>query len=1364
MLVGGLGGVGGLGTAAQATTQPVDAGRYTAPPPGTGQPDFGPSVKIFDPSMPVGQIQAAVDAVRDQQVDNEMGTQRWALLFKPGTYGTSTSPLIIQVGYYTEVAGLGQNPTDVTINGHVDVYNRCRAASGCTALDSFWRSVSNVTINVMGLTGCRAGADFWAASQAAPVRRVNIAGGKLSLMDSCTDGPQYASGGFIADSKTGDVVNGSQQQYLVRDSSVGAWSNGVWNQVFAGVQGAPAQSYPDPPYTTLARDPASREKPYLYVDSLGAWKVFVPAPRTDHTGTTWENGPTLGRAIPLSKFFVAKPSDSVATINSKLSHGLNLLFTPGVYDVTKTIAIKNADTVVLGMGIATLTAVDGAVVMTTANVQGVDIAGITIDAGTKNSPVLLQIGTKNRHGGTSDPADPTALQDVFFRVGGPHVGKATVSLELNTDNAIIDDIWVWRADHGNAGSVGWDVNTGKNGVIINGDNVTATGLFVEHYQQYNVIWNGENGKTVFFQNELPYDAPNQAAWQHDGVLGWAGYKVADSVTTNELWGGGSYVFTNVDPTLHATRGFEVPNKPGVKLHDLLTVQLGAGTLDHVVNDKGLEVTSAGVGIPSCVVLYPSDDATAPTVAITDNVDGATATGKVTFTFTFSEDVCSFTADDIAVTGGSRGSFTRVNARTATLVVPPAENSSGTIDVSMAKATFTDLAGNANTTTATAQQAFDTTTPLTVAITDNVPAATATGDVTFAFTFSQDVGTSFTADDIVATGGTKGAFVRVDGKHATLVVTPTANSTGTVNVNVAAGTFNDLAGKANTASATAKQAYDTTSSPPPAPPAWSVTFDDSATNYTLTDFGDNGGAVVADPAGGTNKVAQVSKGLLASATAGTTVSTGANLSVDTIPFTAASTKLTMRVYSPAAGVRVRMKVENAGNPGMNVETDAFTTTSGAWETLTFDFGDPSTHFIPDGPTTYDLTKPTQSLNLANTYNKVSVFFDYFVGAGGYAPMPADRTYYVDDLTFVPNAPVPPSPAGTIITFDESTPPVLTGFGGAADSTVAADPANAANKVAKVVKAAGSETWAGTTVSNLPNQAIAPIGFSTTKTAVTARVWSPDAGIAVRLKVENATNGAQTIETEATTTVAGGWETLTFNFANQVAGTPAMDLAVTYNKASIFFDFGTVGTGKTYYLDDLDFTFNGGALPPSPPTWSVSFDDSATNYALTDFGDNGGAVVADPAGGTNKVARVSKGLLASATAGTTVSTGANLSVDTIPFTAAHTKLTMRVYSPAAGVRVRMKVENAGNPGMNVETDAFTTTSGAWETLTFDFGDPSTHFIPDGPTTYDLTKPTQSLNLASTYNKVSVFFDYFVGVGGYAPMPADRTYYFDDLSGVS
>ncbi|MDP9987026.1 adenylyl cyclase [Arthrobacter sp. FW306-05-C] len=601
---GGAGAQASPGAVPETSPQLVPAAPQA--PSQAGQHPFGPNVYVFDPSMPVAQIQSTVDSIAAQQVDDEMGTNRYSLLFKPGTYGTPEEPLIVQVGYSTEVAGLGAAPTDVTINGHVDVYNRCLAADNCIALNNFWRSLSNLTINVTGLEGCRSSANFWAASQASPMRRVNITGGNLSLMDYCTAGPQYASGGFIADSKAGAIINGSQQQYLVRDSSIGSWSNGVWNQVFSGVAGAPADSFPTPPYTTLANTPISREKPYLTLDSEGQYSVFVPAVRQDSAGTTWENGPTEGRSIPLADFYIATPGDSVQAINSQLARGKNLLLTPGVYDVDRSIEVKRANTVVLGLGMTTLTAVKGAVPLTVADVPGVDIAAVTVDAGEVNSPALMRLGKAipGEGGGPansgirSDPANPTTLHDVFFRIGGPHVGKASVSLEVNSDNVLLDHIWAWRADHGNG--VGWTTNTGRNGVIVNGNNVTATGLFVEHYQQYNVIWNGENGRTVFFQNELPYDAPNQAAWQHDGVLGWAGYKVAGSVRTHELWGGGSYVYNNVDPTIHATRGFEVPVTPGVKLHSLLTVNLGAGTLDHVVNDTGAPVSTAAVGVPSYV--------------------------------------------------------------------------------------------------------------------------------------------------------------------------------------------------------------------------------------------------------------------------------------------------------------------------------------------------------------------------------------------------------------------------------------------------------------------------------------------------------------------------------------------------------------------------------------------------------------------------------------------------------------------------------------------------------------------------------------------------------------------------------------------
>src|SRR3954465_12113386 len=178
-------------------------------------PDLGPNVKVFDPSMSTAEIKATVDAIAGQQVPDQFGTHRYALLFKPGTYGTPTDPLNFQVGYYTEVAGLGASPTDVTINGTIDVYNQCDRPENCVALVNFWRSLSNLTIKVAGKSGCQVG-EFWATSQAAPMRR-GRGDGLTTFMDDGTP-PSFASGGFVSDSQfTGTVVNGSQQQYLVRD-------------------------------------------------------------------------------------------------------------------------------------------------------------------------------------------------------------------------------------------------------------------------------------------------------------------------------------------------------------------------------------------------------------------------------------------------------------------------------------------------------------------------------------------------------------------------------------------------------------------------------------------------------------------------------------------------------------------------------------------------------------------------------------------------------------------------------------------------------------------------------------------------------------------------------------------------------------------------------------------------------------------------------------------------------------------------------------------------------------------------------------------------------------------------------------------
>ena len=433
------------------------------------------------------------------------------MFFAPGTYGSSTTPLIFQVGYYTTVAGLGLNPGDVVVNGQINVYNQC-FGTNCIALDNFWRSLSNLTINVAGGTSCSNTTDFWAVSQAAPFRRVHV-NGLLSLMDYCDGSPDFASGGFIADSQfTGaSITNGSQQQWVTRNSSLDGWSNGVWNQVFCGDPGAPAQSFGVAganPYTTLATCPTTEEEPFLYTDSQGNYRVFVPAAQHDSSGPAWAGGSEAGTSVPLSKFFVASPSTSVLAIDLALAAGRDLILTPGVYDLDQSIVVSRPGTVVLGLGMATLVPQRGNAAMVVIPNTGVKVSGLIIDAGPVKSPVLLSVGTP----GPGSASNPDLIQDVFFRIGGAETTpvSATISLLDNASNSILDDVWAWRADHGNA--VGWTVNTADTGVVVTGDNVTAYGLFVEHFQKNEVIWSGQGGTDIFFQNEMPYDPPSQSAW------------------------------------------------------------------------------------------------------------------------------------------------------------------------------------------------------------------------------------------------------------------------------------------------------------------------------------------------------------------------------------------------------------------------------------------------------------------------------------------------------------------------------------------------------------------------------------------------------------------------------------------------------------------------------------------------------------------------------------------------------------------------------------------------------------------------------------------------------------------------------------
>ncbi|MEV0690698.1 coagulation factor 5/8 type domain-containing protein [Streptomyces sp. NPDC050388] len=543
--------------------------------------DLGPNVIVFDPSTP--GIQAKLDEVFARQESAQFGPGRYQFLFKPGTY----HGLNAQLGFYTSLSGLGLSPDDTTINGDVTVDAGWFDGN---ATQNFWRSAENLALVPVN------GTNRWAVAQAAPFRRMHIRGG-LNLAPA---GYGWASGGYIADSRIDGVVGPySQQQWYTRDSSVGGWTNAVWNMVFSGVQGAPAQSFPEPPYTTLDRTPISREKPFLYLAGAD-YRVFLPALRRDARGVTWGNGTPRGTSLALDRFYVAKPGDSAATLNQALDQGLNLLLTPGIYHVDQPVRVNRAGTVVLGLGYATLIPDNGVTALKVADVDGVRLAGFLVDAGPVNSPTLVEIGP---NGASRDhSADPITVQDVFIRIGGAGPGKATTSMVVNARHTIVDHTWIWRADHGEG--VGWETNRCDYGVVVNGHDVLATGLFVEHFNKYDVQWNGERGRTIFFQNEKAYDAPNQAAVQNGSIKGYAAYKVGDHVTTHEGWGMGSYCYYNVNPSIVQHHGFAAPNRPGVRFHHLLVVSLsGHGQYECVINDTG-SPTSGTSTVPSKVVSYP----------------------------------------------------------------------------------------------------------------------------------------------------------------------------------------------------------------------------------------------------------------------------------------------------------------------------------------------------------------------------------------------------------------------------------------------------------------------------------------------------------------------------------------------------------------------------------------------------------------------------------------------------------------------------------------------------------------------------------------------------------------------------------------
>ena len=498
----------------------------------------------------------------------------------------------------------------------------------------------------------------------------------------------------------------------------------------------------------------------------------------------------------------------------------------------------------------------------------------------------------------------------------------------------------------------------------------------------------------------------------------------------------------------------------------------------------------------------------------------------------------------------------------------------------------------------------------------------------------------------------------------------------------------------------------------------VTFDNSNLTYTLVDFGGNASTVATDPTGGNNKVAKITKTNSAETWAGTTIG-GTTGFITAIPFAQGATKISVKIYSPDSGIVVKLKVEDPNDGNKSVETDVKTSKVNAWETIEFDFSKQATG--------------TAAINFGYSYKKMSIFFNFGVNGS----TAGEKVYYCDDIRFIPAA---LSQLNLPVTFDNNTVDyTMIDFGGNT-SSVAPDPTSQGNMVAKVIKGAAAELWAGTTVGTAAGFSSA-IPFTNSLTKMSVKVFSPDSGIVVKLKVEDPNDGNKSVETDVKTSKANAWETLEFDFSKHSTGTAAINLTYTYKKLSVFFNFGTTGATagvKTYYFDDVKFvtpTIEKISLP-------VTFDKANTDYTMIDFGGNSSSIAADPSQANNNVAKVIKGAGAELWAGTTVGTPAGLATP-IQFTSFGHKMNMRVYSPDAGITVRMKIEDPNNGQISVETDAKTTKANAWETLEFDFANQAAG--------------TAAINYANTYQKLSVFFNF--GVTG--ATAGEKTYYFDDIA---
>ena len=550
---------------------------------GVTQP-FGKGSYLFSPADAMDEIHRITEDVFKKQHHAQFGTDRYVFLFLPGDYvGAKT----IQIGYYTQILGLGKTPDAVKLCN----VKTPAALPNNNATCNFWVGIENVQIVDTDNNADPYFAFQWGVSQAAPARRLLVE--RKSAFDWFHG---WASGGYVADTVFKKPAGShSQQQYYYRNDTFEQGDYGVnWNKVIQGCDGQTGETNwrSGKATTVLGPTPLIREKPFLFCEGE-AFKVFVPALRRNASGPSWTPGHMgEGKTLDLAKdFLVAEPGMPAKELNAALAAGRNLLFAPGIHHMAEPLRVTKANTVLLGLGEATIVPDNAKAGLICADVDGVTIAGLIFDAerASRRFLVMGERKTAVRHA-----ANPSFLTDVIYRVGGTgKPGKTEVALEINANDVIVDHTWIWRADHG--AHTGWTANTSKNGLVVNGDHVTCYGLFVEHFQEYDVLWNGEDGRTFFLQNEKCYDPPGNAAWMsHDGrKKGYAAYKVAPKVTKHRAIGLGVYdVFINTGgKSVFLDDAIEVPDAPGVVVENACIVEIANGKgpkvgINHIVNGRG----------------------------------------------------------------------------------------------------------------------------------------------------------------------------------------------------------------------------------------------------------------------------------------------------------------------------------------------------------------------------------------------------------------------------------------------------------------------------------------------------------------------------------------------------------------------------------------------------------------------------------------------------------------------------------------------------------------------------------------------------------------------------------------------------------